>query len=217
MTSALGFFIAFEGGEGAGKSTQVTALAAYLTASGRDVVVTREPGGTPIGAAIRTLLLDPANTDLSARAEALLYAADRAQHVATVVDPAIRRGSVVVSDRYVDSSLAYQGAARPLEPDDVEALNEFATDNLAPHLTVLLDIDPVVGLRRSGKTDRLEAEPLAFHQAVRAGFLSLAELDPPRYAVIPADQDPAVVQEQVVAAVTASMAAFESTMARFRR
>ena len=221
MTSRPGFFIAFEGGEGAGKSTQVTALAEYLTVAGRDVVVTREPGGTRIGASIRSLLLDPANRDLSARAEALLYAADRAQHVATVIEPAIRRGAVVISDRYVDSSLAYQGAARPLDPDEVEAVNAFATDDRMPDITLLLDIDPAVGLLRSGQTDRLEAEPLAFHQAVRAGFLELAEEDPGRYAVIAADQDPQVVQELVLTAVTASIEAWEamvaSMMAKFRR
>lgn len=217
MIRALGFFIAFEGGEGAGKSTQVTALAAYLKAAGRDVVVTREPGGTRIGAAIRSLLLDPANRDLSARAEALLYAADRAQHVDTVIGPAIRRGAVVISDRYVDSSLAYQGAARPLDPEEVEALNEFATNDLMPHLTLLLDIDPVLGLRRSGKTDRLEAEPLAFHQAVRAGFLALAAQDPRSHTVIAADQDPLELQEQVAVAVAASMQAWEELAGRFRR
>jgi dTMP kinase len=209
MTSPLGFFVAFEGGEGAGKSTQVKALAAYLAAAGRDVVVTREPGGTRIGTAIRSLLLDPANADLSARAEALLYAADRAQHVATVIEPALRRGAVVITDRFVDSSLAYQGAARSLEMADVEAINEFATSAWRPDLTVLLDIDPVLGLRRSGKTDRLEAEPLTFHLAVRAEFLSLARSAPARYAVIDADQDPELVQVQVAAATTTVMARWE--------
>ena len=116
MTSGSGFFSAFEGGEGAGKSTQATALAAYFTAAGRDVEVTREPGGAPIGAAIRALLVDPANHDPSARSVALLYAADGAQHVATLVEPAIRRGAAVITDRYLDSTVAYRGAARPLDP-----------------------------------------------------------------------------------------------------
>jgi dTMP kinase len=203
MTEAPGVFIAFEGGEGAGKSTQVTALAALLRADGHDVEVTYEPGATRIGAAVRSLLLDPANTGLSARGEAMLYAADRAEHVDSAILPALERGAVVITDRYVDSSLAYQGAGRPLDPAKVGWLNEWATGGLTPHLTLLLDVDPVVGLRRAGEPDRLESEPLAFHQAVRAGFLALADREPGRYVVIDANQDPDLVQELVVAAVTA--------------
>jgi dTMP kinase len=203
---ARGVFVAFEGGEGAGKSTQVTALAALLRAAGRDVLVTHEPGATRIGAAIRTLLLDRESAGLSARAEAMLYAADRAEHVDAQILPALAAGSVVITDRYVDSSLAYQGAGRPLDPAQVEALNEWATGGLHPDLTVLLDIDPAIGLQRAGSLpDRLEAEPLAFHQAVRAGFLALAGRDPGRYAVIDADQDPEVVQQLVSAAVHARL------------
>lgn len=201
-----GLFVVFEGGEGAGKSTQVTALAAFVAAAGHEVVVTREPGGTRVGGAIRELLLDPASSDLSHRAEALLYAADRAQHVAEVIQPALRRGAVVISDRYVDSSLAYQGAGRPLDREDVGLVNGFATGDLVPDLTLLLDIDPAVGLVRSGATDRLEAEPLAFHQAVRAGFLALAAEEPERYVVIAADEDPELVQERILNAVTAVLA-----------
>ena len=203
MTQAPGVLIAFEGGEGAGKSTQVTALAALLRAAGRDVVVTHEPGATRVGAAIRSVLLDPTNAGLSARAEAMLYAADRAEHVDTEILPALAKGSVVITDRYVDSSLAYQGAGRPLDPGQVESLNDWATGGLVPHLTVLLDIDPAVGLARAGEPDRLEAEPLAFHQAVRAGFLALAARDPGRYVVVDAGQDPDRVQEAVAAAVHA--------------
>lgn len=215
MTSSAGFFIAFEGGEGAGKSTQVKALAARLTAAGREVVLTREPGGTTIGAAIRALLLDPASHDMAPMTEALLYAADRAQHVALLIEPALRRRAVVVSDRYLDSSLAYQGAARPLDSVDVETINEIATRGLMPDLTVLLDIDPVVGLERSGRTDRLEAEPLAFHQAVRAGFLARAADDPDRYLVVVADQNPGLIAEQVAAAVDAAIEANDVPLARF--
>jgi dTMP kinase len=215
MTSSAGFFIAFEGGEGAGKSTQVKALAARLAAAGREVVLTREPGGTTIGAAIRALLLDPASHDMAPMTEALLYAADRAQHVALLIEPALRRRAVVVSDRYLDSSLAYQGAARPLDSVDVETINEIATRGLMPDLTVLLDIDPVVGLERSGRTDRLEAEPLAFHQAVRAGFLARAADDPDRYLVVVADQNPGLIAEQVAAAVDAAIEANDVPLARF--
>jgi len=203
MTHGPGVFLAFEGGEGAGKSTQVTALAALLVERGHDVVVTREPGATPVGAAIRALVLDPASSGLSARAEALLYAADRAEHVDAVIAPALSRGAVVITDRYVDSSLAYQGAGRPIDPLEVERVNAWATVGLRPDLTVLLDVDPAVGLTRSGQTDRLEAEPLVFHQAVRAAFLTLAAREPARYVVIAADQDPELVQELVASAVTA--------------
>jgi dTMP kinase len=194
-------FIAFEGGEGAGKSTQIEAIAAALAESGQEIVVTQEPGGTAIGTEIRRMLLDSANTDLSPRAEALLYAADRAQHLAAVVMPALLRGAIVITDRYVDSSLAYQGAGRALMPHHVAALSEFATDGVQPDLTILLDIDPAVGLSRSGRTDRLEAEPLAFHQRVRTEFLALAAAEPHRYAVVAADQPLEDVTQQIAAAL----------------
>jgi dTMP kinase len=197
-----GLFVVFEGGEGAGKSTQVRRLAAVLTAEGYDVVVTREPGATDVGARIRALLLDPATT-LSARAEALLYAADRAQHVAEVLRPALARGAVVISDRYVDSSLAYQGAGRELDADEVADLSRWATDGLKPQLTVLLDIDPTAGLERAtGDPDRIEQESLGFHQAVRQGFLDLAAAEPPRYLVLSATGTADEVHEAVVARVT---------------
>jgi dTMP kinase len=197
-----GLFVVFEGGEGAGKSTQVQRLAAVLTAEGYDVVVTREPGATDVGARIRALLLDPATT-LSARAEALLYAADRAQHVAEVLRPALARGAVVISDRYVDSSLAYQGAGRELDADEVADLSRWATDGLKPQLTVLLDIDPTAGLERAtGDPDRIEQESLGFHRAVRQGFLDLAAAEPPRYLVLSATGTADEVHEAVVARVT---------------
>jgi dTMP kinase len=202
QASYAGLFIVFEGGEGAGKSTQVQRLAAVLTADGYDVVVTREPGATDAGTRIRAVLLDPATT-LSARSEALLYAADRAHHVAEVVQPALARGAVVISDRYVDSSLAYQGAGRELDHDEIAELSRWATDGLQPTLTVLLDIDPAVGLARAtGAPDRIEQESLAFHQAVRQGFLDLAGAEPHRYLVLSASHTADAVHEAVVARVT---------------
>ena len=198
-----GTFVVLEGGEGAGKSTQLQLLATWLEAAGYEVVVTREPGATPTGARIRALLLDPATGDLAPRAEALLYAADRAQHVATVLRPALERGAVVLSDRYVDSSLAYQGAGRELRVDDVAKLSTWATEGLRPELTLLLDIDPEVGLVRAGGTpDRIEAESLEFHRRVRAEFLTLAADAPGRYLVVAADQPAELVAAAVRARIT---------------
>ncbi len=192
-----GHFVALEGGEGAGKSTQLALLETWLRERGHDVVVTREPGATPVGRRVRELLLDP-STRLSPRAEALLYAADRAQHVAEVVRPALARGAVVLTDRYVDSSLAYQGAGRALSRDEVGRLSKWATEGLLPDLVVLLDVDPVVGLRRAGDApDRIEGESLAFHQRVREGFLELAGHDRDRYLVVEADAPPEQVHERV--------------------
>lgn len=201
-----GVFVVFEGGEGAGKSTQVTRLAEALKAEGRDVVVTREPGATDIGARIRGLVLDRDKTEApSARAEALLYAADRAHHVATVVRPALARGAVVISDRYVDSSLAYQGAGRTLPVQEVSWLSAWATGGLKPDLVVLLDVDPGVGLTRVDSrgegADRLESESRAFHERVRYAFLDLAASDPKRYLVLdaarPVDEISEAVQERL--------------------
>jgi dTMP kinase len=202
-----GLFVVFEGGEGAGKSTQVTRLAAVLQEAGHEVVVTREPGATEVGARIRGLLLDP-TTVLSPRAEALLYAADRAQHVAAVVRPALERGAVVISDRYVDSSLAYQGAGRALPQQEVAELSRWATDGLVPDLTLLLDIDPAIGLARAtGSPDRIEQESLTFHHAVRQGFLDLAAADPDRYLVVSAQLSPDAVHAAVVARVLPCLSA----------
>jgi dTMP kinase len=197
-----GVFVAFEGGEGSGKSTQARLLADALRAIGHEVVLTREPGGSPLGGAIRSLLLDPASAGLSDRAEALLYAADRAEHVASVIEPALSRSAVVVTDRFVDSSLAYQGAGRPLGLDDVERLNDWATGGLRPDLTLILDLDPAEGLRRAGGSpDRLEAEPLAFHERVRAAYAVLAARDGTRYAVIDASRSAEAVAAAVLDAV----------------
>ncbi|TDC76837.1 dTMP kinase [Micromonospora sp. KC606] len=186
-----GLFVVFEGGEGAGKSTQLQALAERLREQGREVVVTREPGATAMGARIRPLLLEHSGDDApSPRAEALLYAADRAHHVATVVRPALARGAIVVSDRYVDSSLAYQGAGRTLPVEEVSWLSSWATGGLKPDLVVLLDVDPHTGRSRVSARnqgpDRLEAESLAFHERVRYAFLDLAATDPKRYLVLDA-------------------------------
>ncbi|BCJ65050.1 dTMP kinase [Polymorphospora rubra] len=187
-----GLFVVFEGGEGAGKSTQVNKLAATLGEQGHDVVVTREPGATDVGKRIRTLLLSDGTGPAapSPRAEALLYAADRAHHVATVVRPALAGGAVVISDRYVDSSLAYQGAGRTLPVDEVSWLSSWATGGLKPDLVVLLDVDPRTGLARVAErgmaADRLESESLAFHERVRYAFLDLAAADPKRYLVLDA-------------------------------
>ncbi|MFI2665752.1 dTMP kinase [Micromonospora carbonacea] len=187
-----GLFVVFEGGEGAGKSTQLAALAERLRGQGREVVVTREPGATGVGARIRALLLDATAEGPSPRAEALLYAADRAHHVATVVRPALVRGAVVISDRYVDSSLAYQGAGRTLPVDEVSWLSSWATGGLKPDLVVLLDVDPHTGLSRVAArnegADRLEAESVAFHERVRYAFLDLAANDPKRYLVLDASR-----------------------------
>jgi dTMP kinase len=196
---ANGFFLALEGGEGVGKSTQARMLADWLRAKGHDVVTTFEPGGTPVGQRLRTELLGvrAEGAQLSARAEALLFAADRAEHVATVIRPALARGAVVVSDRYVDSSIAYQGAGRDLEPAEVARISRWATDGLRPDLTVLLDLSPEVALQRVDSPDRLESEPIDFHDRVRAHFLSLAAVSPGSYLVIDATLAPEQMAAQL--------------------
>jgi dTMP kinase len=182
-----GLFIAFEGGEGVGKTTQARLIAIWLREQGYDVVATHEPGATKIGMRLRALLLDTSHSGMSAQAEALLYAADRAEHVATVIDPALERGAVVITDRYIDSSLAYQGAGRGIPRADIARLNSWATDGRTPDLTVLLDMPPEGGLsRHAHSADRLESEPLDFHRRVRAGFLVLAHAEPDRYLVLDA-------------------------------
>ncbi|WP_030272791.1 dTMP kinase [Streptomyces sp. NRRL B-24484] len=193
-TAGTGFFIALEGGDGAGKSTQAQALAEWMRAKGHEVVLTREPGGSPVGQRLRGLVLDVGNTGLSHRAEALIYAADRAEHVESVIRPALARGAVVITDRYMDSSIAYQGAGRDLAATEIARISRWATGGLLPDLTVVLDVDPTTARERFTEAlDRLESEPTEFHARVRAGFLALAAADPARYLVVDAGQQPAPV------------------------
>lgn len=201
-----GFFIVFEGGEGAGKSTQAVKLAAWLKLRNYEAVLTREPGATDIGMRIRSLVLDSGGDSAPGpRAEALLYAADRAQHVDKVIRPALERGAVVISDRYIDSSIAYQGSGRALGKDEIAWVSAWATGGLKPDLTVLLDVDPAAGLLRAkagGLGDRLEQEELDFHEKVRDTFLQLAAAEPNRYLVVPAGGTP----DEIAAAVREAVA-----------
>ncbi len=197
-----GTFVAFEGGDGAGKSTQIRLLADVLTSAGRDVAVSREPGGTDVGASIRSVVLHGEHVD--ARAEALLFAADRAHHVASVIRPALERGAVVLCDRFMDSSIAYQGVARELDRDQIRDLSLWATGGLLPDLTVLLDVDPAQGRSRRGNVhDRVESEGDTFHARVRRGFLDLADQEPDRYLVLDASRDLGELHGQIKNAVQA--------------
>ncbi len=196
-----GLFIAFEGGDGAGKSTQIRLLAEALERAGRTVVVTRQPGGTVLGARIRDLVLH--GDHVSPRAEALLFAADKAHHVDEVVRPALARGDAVVTDRYTDSSVAYQGAGRHLGAAEVHDLQMWAVDGLRPDLTVVVDVSPAEGRARRGvEHDRLEAEEDDFHAAVRAHFLAVAEGDPERYLVVDGTLPPGQVHAAVLERLT---------------
>lgn len=203
-----GVFITFEGGDGSGKTTQAEQLEAWLAAAGRTVVRTREPGGTEVGVEVREIVLHHRG-DIAPRAEALLYAADRAHHVATLVRPALERGDVVIQDRYIDSSVAYQGAGRVLDPDEVRRISEWATEGLRPDLTVLLDLDADVARGRLDRArtrfDRLEAEASEFHDRVRAAYLELAAAEPGRFLVVdaslPVDEIAGVIRERVASLV----------------
>nr|WP_314735935.1 dTMP kinase [uncultured Actinomyces sp.] len=184
--AARGVFITFEGGDGSGKSTQIQSVRDWFESRGREVIVTREPGGTELGTEIRRLVQNGPE-DVDARTEALLYAADRAYHVATVIRPALERGAVVLGDRYIDSSLAYQGAARSLGVDEIASLSAWATQGLYPSLTFLLDLPPEVGARRrTDAPDRMERESMDFHERVRHEYLRLADAEPERIVVIDA-------------------------------
>ncbi len=184
--AARGVFITFEGGDGSGKSTQIQSVREWFASRGREVIVTREPGGTELGTEIRRLVQNGPE-DVDARTEALLYAADRAYHVATVIGPALERGAVVLGDRYIDSSLAYQGAARSLGVDEIASLSAWATQGLYPSLTFLLDLPPEVGARRrTDAPDRMERESMDFHERVRHQYLRLADAEPDRIVVIDA-------------------------------
>lgn len=201
-----GSFVVFEGGEGAGKSTVIAAVAEHFRSRGRNVVTTREPGGTPTAEAIRNVLLMPTDAPMSDRCEALLFAAARADHVARVIRPGLQRGALVLSDRFVDSSLAYQGFARGLDVDEVRQLSRWACDGVQPDLTIVLDLDPAVGLARAKDGNRMEAQGIDFHHQVRAGLLELAAEAPERYVVVDASD----ALDAVVAASLAAVAAVGS-------
>jgi dTMP kinase len=194
--------VVFEGGDGAGKTTQIEALLGWLRARGEEVVITREPGGTSVGGRIRDVLLDPASDGMDPRTEALLYAADRAQHVAEVIKPALEAGKIVLSDRFIDSSLAYQGIARGLGVEEVFRINEWGTEGLLPDIVFLLRLDPAAGLDRSGQegSDRIEGAGIHFHEQVGEAYLELARRYPARFVALDADRSPAEVHKKVVAA-----------------
>ena len=202
-TTTPGLFVVFEGGDGVGKSTQVVELVSRLRNRRIEPVVTRQPGGTPIGAKLRELLLDPGHPELTARTEALVYAADKAQHVEEVILPALAQGKVVVCDRYVDSMIAYQGAGRVLDLTEVEQVARWATGGLRPDLTVLLDIDPAEAVANIRQQDRLEAAGLDFHRRAREHFLRLAGEDPERYLVLGARESRKNIAEKVAEKVLA--------------
>jgi dTMP kinase len=205
-----GLFIAFEGGDGAGKSTQAGLLAEALESRGLKVLHTREPGGTPIGEKLRSLVLDHGHGHIDAHTEALIFAASRAAHAGQVIRPALERGEIVLTDRYIDSSVAYQGAGRDLGTDAVRSLNEWATAGLLPDLTVLLDVDPAVGRRRrtagDAAEDRLESEADEFHTRIREAFLELAASRPAAYLVLPAHSPVSELAARILDRVDALLA-----------
>lgn len=206
-------FITLEGIEGSGKTTQIQIIADWLRMAGCDCLTTREPGGTPIGGQIRSVLLHPQNSNLAPTAELLLYMADRVQHLETVVRPALAAGRVVVCDRYFDATLVYQGYARGLDREMIRQLHRLVCSGLTPDLTLLLDLDPEAGLARAwqridadaahAEESRFEKERLAFHQRVRAGYLDLARREPRRFVIIDAAVDEQAVREQIEAALNA--------------
>jgi dTMP kinase len=199
--TTTGVFVAFEGGDGTGKSTQARALAASLSDAGYHPLLTFEPGDTSVGKEMRRIVLDPATGELSHRTEVLLYAADKAEHVDTVVLPALERGEVVITDRYVDSTLAYQGAGRDREVAEVELVARWATRDLRPDLTVVLDLDPAHGLSRFDERDRIEGEAPDFFVRAREAFLTLAAADPDHYLVVDAGRPPDEIAEIVLTRV----------------
>ena len=198
---AKGVFISFEGGEGSGKSTQSKLLKEYLESQGHVVTLTREPGGTKLGRELRDILLHT-HDHVAPRAEALLYAADRAHHVETLIRPALDRGEIVITDRYLDSSIAYQGAGRVLSPGEIGRISRWATESLIPTLTIIIDLPADIGLARLKSRDRLESESAIFHERVRQEFLSLALLDPERYLVVDGRQSIEALNQIIIARVT---------------
>ncbi len=205
--SGRGAFVVFEGGDGVGKTTQVERLCATLAVAGHEVVRTFEPGDTPVGTRIRQLVLDPSTGDLAPRAEALLYAADKAHHLHAVVRPALARGAVVVCDRYVDSMLAYQGAGRVLAPAELEQVARWATEDLRADLTVLLDVDPRRAVHTKTDKDRLESAGETFHDRARASFLDLAAREPDAYLVLDARRSVEDLAETIAGRVTGLLGA----------
>ncbi|WP_372631888.1 dTMP kinase [Cohnella sp.] len=197
-----GYFFSAEGNEGAGKSTIVMMASQYLTSKGLEVITTREPGGITIAEQIRSVILDKNNTMMDGRTEALLYAAARRQHLKEKISPTLSEGKTIICDRFIDSSLAYQGYARGLGVDEVLSINQFATDNLFPDLTLYLDVDPELGLKRiqeheNREINRLDLESLAFHKKVREGYLEVINRFPDRIIKINANETLNVVFEEV--------------------
>jgi dTMP kinase len=198
-----GFFITLEGGEGSGKTTVLGRVAAYLQNRSMPYRITREPGGVEIAEKIRSIILDPAHTAMDARTEALLYAASRSQHLAEVVEPALREGLTVLCDRFVDSSLVYQGHARGLGIEEVWSINRFAIGDRMPDLTFYLDVDPEIGLSRIAanqerEVNRLDLESLSFHQKVREGYQLLVDANPDRIVVLDANRPIHMVEQDIV-------------------
>jgi len=210
VSTAGGVFVVFEGGDGVGKTTQVDLLCEWLVEAGHEVVKTFEPGDSTVGAMIRQIVLDPATGEMSPRAEALLYAADKAQHVYSVVRPALQRGAVVVCDRYVDSMLAYQGGGRVLQLEDVERIARWATEDLRPDLTVVLDAELSQGVHAKSSKDRLESAGDVFHERTRLFFLDLARREPERYLVLNARAS----REEIAGKVAARVAPLVRAVAR---
>jgi dTMP kinase len=208
-------FVTFEGIEGCGKTTQISLLKDFLEQKGYSVVATREPGGTQIGDSIRKILLDPRNVHIESRTELLLYEASRAQHVKDAIRPALERGCIVLCDRFTDATLAYQSYAQGISKDLVESLNQCATDNLTPDLTVLIDCPVEIGLKRTENREitvnqgvsenRFEEKNLAFHQMVRLGYLQIAERNSNRIYLVDGREDPSIVHQEIRAAVLKKM------------
>ena len=206
-------FITLEGIEGSGKTTQIDYLVKYFEKQGRQCITTREPGGTPIGGKIRAILLDPESKNLDPTGELLLYMADRAQHINSVIKPAVAAGKTVICDRYFDATVVYQGFARELDVDVIQQLHALLFNDLKPDLTFLLDLEPRDGLarawkqlndgQRSGGESRFEEETLAFHEKVRAGYLELARLEPDRFCIIDATRDVRQVRDNIYNELTA--------------
>jgi dTMP kinase len=197
----LGLFIVFEGGDGAGKTTQIEKLAQYLTDQKKKVLVTREPGGTVMGKSIRDWLLEQTEVEVDPKTEALLFAADRAHHMNTLIQPALAAGNIVISDRYIDSSVAYQGVARNLGVENVKNISLWAVGGIVPQLVIVLDINVEVGQARLNRKDRLDRESKDFHEKVNQAYLDLAKLDPAKYLIIdaelPIDEIAAKIQDRV--------------------